>query len=191
MERFFYHSVLHPQIKAMAHHWQKLLVEEKLLESGLPFTILQPAAYMQNVLANWASIEDEGVYPVPYDLRTRLSLVDLADVAEAAAVVLLEKGHAGAIYELSGPEPLSQAEIAGQMGEQLGRLVVAETLDRQRWERQARSAGLSSYAVKTLLAMFQHYEQHDFIGSAQVLGWLLGRSPGTFAQFLSRVGEHA
>jgi NAD(P)H dehydrogenase (quinone) len=46
---FVYHSVLHPQTEKMPHHWHKLRVEEVLLESGLPFTILQPAAYMQNI----------------------------------------------------------------------------------------------------------------------------------------------
>ena len=53
VERFVYHSVLHPQVEIMAHHWQKMRVEEQLFESGLSFTILQPAAYMQNVLAGW------------------------------------------------------------------------------------------------------------------------------------------
>jgi len=43
VEHFVYHSVLRPQIEAMNHHWQKMRVEESLFESGLPFTILQPA----------------------------------------------------------------------------------------------------------------------------------------------------
>ena len=34
----------------MPHHWNKLLVEEELIKSGLQYTILQPAIYMQNVL---------------------------------------------------------------------------------------------------------------------------------------------
>jgi len=42
-----------PPVEAMPHHWQKLRVEEQLFESGLSITILQPAAYMQNVLAYW------------------------------------------------------------------------------------------------------------------------------------------
>ena len=48
VERFVYHSVLHPQTEKMPHHWQKLRVEEEIFRSGLPFTILQPCAYMQN-----------------------------------------------------------------------------------------------------------------------------------------------
>ena len=47
VEHFVYHSVLHPQTEKMAHHWGKLRMEELILESGLSFTILQPAPYME------------------------------------------------------------------------------------------------------------------------------------------------
>jgi NAD(P)H dehydrogenase (quinone) len=102
VRRFVYHSVLHPQIEAMPHHWAKLRVEEMLLASGLDVTVLQPTAYMQNVLAGWRSIAEQGVYRVPYPVETRISLVDLRDVAAAAALVLTEPGHAGATYALVG-----------------------------------------------------------------------------------------
>lgn len=186
IEHFVYHSVLHPQSEAMAHHWQKLRVEERLLESRLSFTILQPAAYMQNVLANWDRVVKEGVYTVPYALDTRLSMVDLWDVAEVAARVLTESGHEGAIYELCGPELLSQREVARIMGKQLGRDVEAEVIAVDLWEQQARNAGLSDYATQTLVAMFRYYEDNDFWGNSRVLGWLLGRSPTIFARFLER-----
>jgi uncharacterized protein YbjT (DUF2867 family) len=186
VERFVYHSVLHPQIEAMPHHWQKLRVEEKLFESGLPYTILQPAAYMQNVLANWDVIVNQGVYAVPYALETRLSMVDLRDVADAAARVLVESGHEGATYELCGAELLSQNEIANILSEQLGREIKAEAVDMVTWQQQARSAGMSDYALDTLLAMFRFYEQYGFWGNSHGLGWLIGRSPATFAQFLER-----
>src|ERR1700726_278997 len=51
VKRFVYHSVLHPQIEAMPHHWQKMRVEEMLFSAKLDVTILQPTAYMQNSLA--------------------------------------------------------------------------------------------------------------------------------------------
>ena len=38
--RFVYHSVLHPQVEAMPHHWAKMRVEEMLFASGLALTIL-------------------------------------------------------------------------------------------------------------------------------------------------------
>src|SRR5215207_3173164 len=100
VEHFIYHSVLHPQVEKMNHHWQKMRVEEMIFESGLPFTILQPAPYMQNLLAGWKSIVDRGVLRVPYSVDSKCSFVDLEDIAEAAKIILTEPGHRNAVYEL-------------------------------------------------------------------------------------------
>ena len=48
--RVVYHSVIHPQIREMPHHFSKLKVENVLFNSGLIYTVLQPTAYMQNLL---------------------------------------------------------------------------------------------------------------------------------------------
>lgn len=181
-----YHSVLHPQTEAMPHHWQKLRVEEMLFESGLSYTILQPAAYMQNLLAYWDSIVEQGIYRLPYAVETRLGMVDLEDVAAAAAIVLTEPGHAGGTYELAGIEILSQIEVASILAQQLGRPVRAETQSLEEWERSARDSGFGDYQVETLLRMFRYYEQHGFWGNPNVLAWLLARPPTTFAAFVER-----
>lgn len=186
VEHFVFHSVLHPQTEAMPHHWQKLRVEEALFVSGVPYTILQPAAYMQNVWAYREAIRERGVYPVPYAVATRLSMVDLQDVAEAAALVLTEPGHAGATYELCGPEILSQTEIAATLSQHLGRPVRVEPVPAEVWKARALASGLGDYQVETLVKMFQYYEQHGFWGSPRVLAWLLGRAPTSFAAFVER-----
>src|ERR1044071_808940 len=111
VEHFIYHSVLHPQTEKMHHHWQKMHVEEMIFESGLPFTILQPAPYMQNLLASGKSILEEGVLRVPYSVHSKFSFVDLEDVAEAANIVLTEPGYRNAIYELAGTTPISHLEV--------------------------------------------------------------------------------
>jgi NAD(P)H dehydrogenase (quinone) len=187
VEHFVYHSVLHPQTEAMPHHWQKLRVEELLLTSGLDFTILQPTVYMQNVLAQWDQILNHGVFLVPYAASTRLGMVDLEDVAAAAAVVLLENGHQGAIYELCGSDVLSQEEVAAILAQVTGRVVRVEIQPKQLWEQQALASGLGEYQVSTLLKMFEYYEQYGFWGNPQVLGWLLKRQPDSFQAFIQRV----
>ena len=171
----------------MPHHWQKLRVEEQLFQSGLDYTIVQPAAYMQNILAYWNRIKDEGVYAVPYAPGARVGMVDLEDVAEAAAVVLTERGHGGATYELAGPDVLSQTEVAQLLGTYLDRPVRVETVPLEQWELGARAAGLGDYQIQTLIKMFRYYEQYGFWGSPRVLQWLLGRPPTTFAAFVARV----
>ncbi len=150
VRQFVYHSVLHPQTEAMPHHWQKLRVEELLLASGLPFTILQPAAYMQNLLPQWPQIQDEGIYKVPYDVTARIALIDLEDLAEAAAIVLTTSGHFGATYSLSGPDNLNQIEIAGKFSNYLRKKVSASKISLVQWQKQAQNAGLGDYQIKTL-----------------------------------------
>jgi uncharacterized protein YbjT (DUF2867 family) len=184
--RLVYHSVLHPQVEAMPHHWRKMRVEELLFTQPLAWTVLQPAAYMQNVFAYWRTIVDEGVYRVPYAVSTRLGMVDLADVAAVAAEVLLRPGHEYATYELAGAEILDQRAIAATLAAALGRAVVAESIDRRAWASAARAAGQHAEAVATLLAMFEYYERFGFFGSPTVLRHLLGAEPRTFALAVAR-----
>lgn len=184
VSRFVYHSVLHPQVEAMPHHWLKMRVEEALFASRLSFTILQPAAYMQNVLANWSEIVDEGVYRVPYSAESRHSMVDLEDVAEAAATVLLDSGHEYAVYELAGPEALSQREVARIVAERIGRPVVVEEVPIEHWREQAVGNGIGSYQIEALTKMFAYYDKYGLVGNPRILGQLLKRPPTTFATFV-------
>ena len=186
VQHFVYHSVLHPQIQAMPHHWNKLHVEALILESGLDYTILQPTSYMQNVLVGWSRLVEKGVHAVPYSTGTRLGMVDLDDVAEAAGVVLTEPGHAGATYELAGAEVLTQTEVAEVLSRQLGRPVRAERVTIPDWLEGARASGMREYQIDTLVKMFRHYESHGFWGNPRVLTQLLGRRPTSFAAFVER-----
>ena len=188
--RFVYHSVLHPQIEAMPHHWQKLRVEEMLFAAGFRLTILQPTAYMQNILGAWRGIAEDGVFRVPYPVETRLSLVDLDDVAEAAARVLTTSGHAGASYELVGTPPLGQTEIAAAIGAALARTVRAEAQTVEAWEIGAKAAGMGEHERATLAAMFRYYASHGLSGNPNTLHWLLGRIPNDLAAFSSARGGH-
>ena len=185
--RLVYHSVLHPQIEAMPHHWAKLRVEEMLLGSTLDVTILQPTAYMQNSLAEWDRMVSHGIYRVPYPVETRLSLVDLDDVAEAAAMVLTNSGHSGATYELVSTPPLSQVEIAETFGQALRRSVRAEAETIENWQQRAGSAGIDDYARETLTKMFRAYARDGLKGNPNVLSWLLGRPPISLAAFAARM----
>ncbi|MFN2152589.1 MAG: SDR family oxidoreductase, partial [Anaerolineales bacterium] len=173
VERFVFHSVLHPQIEAMPHHWQKLRVEEMLFESGLFFTILQPTIYMQNILAYWDQIITDGIYPVPYSPESLLSMVDLDDVAQVAVMALTEPGHQSAVYELVGVSAMSQTDVANMLNEQLHRPVTVKIVSREDWERNARASGLGEFQVATLIKMFCFYERYGFAGNPNVLSYLL------------------
>jgi NAD(P)H dehydrogenase (quinone) len=186
VRRLVYHSVLHPQIEAMPHHWLKMRAEELLFAAGLDLTVLQPTAYMQNILGVWSGIVAERVFRTPYPTGTRLSLVDLEDVAEAAAVVLTSDDHLGASYELVGTPAITQTEVAAAMTAALGREVRAEEETIAAWDARARASGMGDYERATLTAMFRYYAAHGLIGNSNPLAWLLDRAPHDLAYVLRR-----
>lgn len=188
VQHFVYHSVLHPQIEAMPHHWQKMRVEETLINSGLDFTILQPCAYMQNILGGWSKIL-QGQYHVPYNLDSRINIVDLEDIARIAAKVLLEPGKTNAIYELAGPEALTQYEVADQISKTIGKSVQAIQVNLNDWESSAKATGMGDFQRNVLLKMFNYYDKYGFMGNSSILEFLLSEKPVTFMQFLARISN--
>jgi hypothetical protein len=91
----------------------------------------------------------------------------------------------------SGSEALTQIQVAQILSQQLGRPVRAEQLPLSKWQADARQAGLSNYAIETLLKMFRYYEDFGFWGNSRVLTWLLGRQPKTFAKFLTAQADRS
>ncbi len=187
VKRFVFHSVLHPHTRDMPHHWAKLQVEELLFQSGLEYTILQPASYMQNIMGNWRAIVEEGIFKVPYPPETRLSMVDLEDVAEVAAQVLSDRKHAGAIYELAGPNCLSQLEVAEILSIELAREVIASEESPGKWLDRMQGSGLGEVQLSTLVNMFEYYAKYGFVGSSVILEHLLGREATSFRVFVRRI----
>ncbi len=141
---------------------------------------------MQNVLGYLDKMLKSGEYQIPYSTSSKSSMIDLHDLAEVVVKIFSESGHENAIYELSSSERLSALDVANTVSSVTGKLILAGTLDRSKWENDARKAGLSDYAVNTLLKMFEYYEENDFIGNPNQLTWLLGRQPTTFDQFFRR-----
>jgi uncharacterized protein YbjT (DUF2867 family) len=177
--RVVYHSVLRPQLRAMPHHAAKDRAEELLDASGLPsWRVLQPCAYADNLDAQLAAVRAEGVLRSPWGLRRAQSLVDLRDVAAAAAVLLTEDGLDGGTFEAAGPEALTAPDVAARMAAWLGAEVVAEDV--------VPGGELpTSYAARCRRTMFDHYRAHGFTGSPRVLAALLGRPPRTYAEHLA------
>lgn len=187
VDHFIYYSVMHPVRREVRHHRLKLDAEEHVIESGLAYTILQPSRYMQHLLPIWKKVVEEGVHSMPFSAEKKFNVVDLEDLAEAAAIVATEPGHEYAMYELAGPEGLSQNEMASIISGVIGKPVRAEPVDFKTLEEKARSGGFSEDRVEQMLVMNRHYDAHGFQGNPNVLKMILKRDPVTFEAFVKRV----
>jgi uncharacterized protein YbjT (DUF2867 family) len=160
-----------------------------LFRSGIPFTILQPAPYMQNLLTNWKSIVEEGVLCVPYSVDAKFSFIDLEDVADAASIVLGEKGHLNAIYELAGTPPASHVDVAEIFSHVLKRNVLAKKENIKDWK--SRAGGLNNHAMDGLVRMFEYYDQWGLVGNQNVLREVIKHEPRSLEAFISNtLKEH-
>jgi len=192
VSHFVYISVFHPQLQKLVHHWGKLRVEEAVIESGMPFNIIQPSIFMQNIKtgfqASWQTIRDDGVYAVPFLPHRRIRLIDTEDLGEVIANVLTEPRLRGATFELGGPDSLTLAEMAAIIGEELGRPVKVVTLSDSERKVLAEKQGKTAYAVEGWLKMWRHYDDHGFPGgNPAVLASLLGRSPTSYRDCIKRL----
>lgn len=177
--RVVYHSVLRPQVRSMPHHAAKDRVEEHLDASGLAWRVLQPCAYADNLDGALRRVAATGRFPSAWGLERGQSLVDVRDVADAAAVLLTEDGLDGGTFEAAGPESLTAGRIAELLTEHLGRPVTpVDDVP------GGPVPPLDDYAAHCSRRMFDHYRRHGFTGSPRVLTALLGRPPRSFAEHL-------
>ncbi|MFJ5780168.1 SDR family oxidoreductase [Streptomyces sp. NPDC093094] len=182
---FVQFSVVHPQIEALLNHQAKLAVERVVVESPIPFTILQPMHYLQNI--DVARTVRTGVHRKPFSHDTRLAQVDLEDVTTVAAKVAGDPAHHWATYELCGSDHVNGHEIAALIEEVSGVPVTTELQpigDFASSERQARAE--DEFPYDAMYRLWGHYSRYGITGNPNVLGWLLGRPPTTLREYVVR-----
>ena len=124
VKRVVYLSVHHADgAPWLPHFGGKLGVEQALLKSGVPSTILRPNNFYQNDYWFKDVLLQHGVYPQPIG-DVGLHRVDVRDIAEAAAVALTTSGHEGQTYDLVGPEAHTGESTAQVWARALGRPIV-------------------------------------------------------------------
>ncbi len=161
---------------------------DMLFGSGFDLTVLQPTAYMQNILGAWRGIIVDGVFRIPYPVETRISLVDLEDVAEAAALVLTQARSRRRNLR-AGRHRAVEPERCHRRDQRCAAASCARGGGAGRgMGRRAGAGGMGEYERHTLAAMFRYYADYGLIGNSNALSWLLGRAPHTIAHFIGRVG---
>ncbi len=190
VSRFIYQSVLHAIEPELPHHRQKLEVERALVDSGLCYSIVQPAPFMQNILNAKDALLNNRVFMQKFftgtDSTNRINLIDADDFGECVAEIISDSQYEYSTLELCGPENLSVSEIISAMEKVLGRPVGIKYITDEELMMSMSERNASKYSIDTLLSMFQHYNSSDFCGSDYVASTLLKRRPRTIVEFFKR-----
>ncbi len=157
--------------------------ERALQEAGVEWTVLRCSWFMQNfsegafvdsVLAGELALP-AGKVPAPF--------VDAEDIAEVAVAALTEEGHAGRVYELTGPRPLTFAEAAQEIGRATGRDLRYVPVAMEDFVSGAASQGVPPDVVSLLRYLFAEVLVPDNAGVADGVQRALGRRPRDFADY--------
>jgi uncharacterized protein YbjT (DUF2867 family) len=185
VEHFVQFSVTHPQLEPLLNHQAKLAVERAVLLSRMPFTILQPMHFMQNI--DVTGVVAARMLHQPYSLDTPLAHVDLEDVAEVAAMVVGDPNHHYATYELCGRDFRNARELAQIIWAESGQEVTASHVPfPEPANGGTRPSEEEDHRHDAMFRLFDHYGRYGITGNPNVLRWLLGRPPTSFAEYVRR-----
>jgi uncharacterized protein YbjT (DUF2867 family) len=157
-------------------------VDERLSRSGLSFSILRPHSFMQNFLGMRRSIQEEGAIYAPAR-EGKIVPIDARDVALVAVAVLTSEGHSGRIYDLTGPELLSYADMAKKLGDAMGRTVTYTDVPPDAAREAMIGAGWPEFLADGLLELMALYGTGGQEDITQTVEKLTGTPPRTFDAF--------
>src|SRR5262250_412313 len=159
---------------------QHKAVEDAVKAAGVGWTILRCGGFAANTLTWAASVRAEGVVRFPYG-EAALALIAEQDIAAAAVRVLLDSGHAGQTYVLTGAQSLTQIQQAEAIGRAIGRPVRFEELSPEQF-RQSATRHFPAPVVEDLLKALASYVGQTAYTTAD-LEKLIGRPATTYAQW--------
>jgi uncharacterized protein YbjT (DUF2867 family) len=152
-------------------------VEVHLEGSGLAWTTW----FKQNFSTSHAQSIRAGVLAeTAGDKKT--AFIDTRDIAAVAAKALLEDGHAGKTYTLTGPELLSRGDVAGTLSKTLGRDVRYHAITDEQF-REAMKPRVSASYLELLSRLYAGVRQGWTERTSDDVQRVLGRAPIAFAQF--------
>jgi uncharacterized protein YbjT (DUF2867 family) len=167
-----------PTINSRLH----ALSDAELVGSGIPFTILKPHYFMQNLMMAAQSVAQQGaMYFALAD--GKMGLIDSRDISEFAAHVLTTAGHEGKTYTLTGPASISMHQVAAAIGEAIGKAVkyVPVTVEAQR--QSILQMGMDEWMANLLGDYSTAYSANWGDLVTDDFQRVMGKTPRSIAQF--------
>ena len=160
-------------------------IEDRLRASGLAWTFVRAAYFMQNLSTTHAAeIRELDEIWIPAGRSSRTAHVDARDVAAIAARALIEDGHAGRAYTPTGPAALTYDEIAGMLTRELGRPIRNADPGPLRYWRRMRRRGMPRAMVAVTLGIYTAARLGLAAGLTDDVERVTGRPPIPMKRFL-------
>ncbi len=177
-----YTSFLHPE--ANPAHADHAATEVNLRDSGVPFVIMRNASYFDFCLRRIPTFRAQGRV-LGAAGNGPMGAVSRIDLADAAARLVLEPGHAGATYDLAADQPFTMTEFAAELSRQTGEQIPYVNLSYDDYVAALVAAGTEEGPAKGVANVDREIEAGHMASASGDLGRLVGRPLVTLAEAIA------
>jgi uncharacterized protein YbjT (DUF2867 family) len=180
---------------AVAHGAQRLVLlsgrgepdaepaEDAVRAAGVDWTILRCSWFMQNFSEHFLLQPVlDGVIALPA-ADVAEPFLDVDDLADVAVAALTRPGHAGRVYELTGPRLLTFADAAAELSRATGREIRYQMLTPEQYATAAADAGVPAEEIEPLTELFARVLDGHNAHLSEDVTRVLGRPAGDFAEY--------
>lgn len=172
---------------SLRFHW---LGEQEIESSGMAFTHIRANSFFQNTLFDAATIKSEGrFFSCVGDAH--FTKIDTRDISDVVVKALIEDGHRGQTYELTGSESLGYKDLADRIAGAVGNPVEYIDLDPGAYAALLAKSGLPDWMALEFTDIYGRgfYRSGGGARITDTVARLLGRPPRTFAAFAAEYSE--
>lgn len=163
------------------------VAEDTVRASGAEWTILRANNFNQNFSEDlWFEPLRDGRLGLPMGAVGE-PFVDVIDIAEVAATVLTRDGHAGRIYELSGPRSITFAQAVAEISAASGHPVTYAELTPQEYAAERIAEGWPPELAAEMNVMFELMRAGHLTTVTDTVAQLLGRPATDFSAYVEQV----
>lgn len=171
-------------------HMDKLpfhgVLTRKLQQDGFDYTILKPSFFAQN-FRNYEgqNILERGVVFVPAG-DGKVAFIDVQDIGDSAAAVLLSEGHSGKTYVLTGPELLTYSDVAELLSEVTGKKIVYPKPNHEVYTQVLKDNGAPDFIAPYMISVYSLIDKGIAAKQTDTVEQLTGHKPGSLKQVLKK-----
>ncbi|MFN7116539.1 MAG: SDR family oxidoreductase [Saprospiraceae bacterium] len=161
-------------------------IEQQLRADDFELTVLRPTFFAQNFKNyEWDNVIERKITYMPAG-NGKTAFVDVQDIAEVAATVLLEDGHNGKDYVLTGSESLSYYDAAALLSEVRKENIIYPNPSPEEYAQTLQAAGAPAFIADYMNTVYGMIREGQVDHVSPHVEQLLGRKPGTLKNVLEK-----
>jgi uncharacterized protein YbjT (DUF2867 family) len=147
-------SALSPILINQWHYYSEKYIEHV----GIGLTAIRPTFFMQNTLMFAATIAAEGKFYAPLG-NAAVNMVDARDIASVVVSSLIEPGHMGHVYDVTGPQAITYNEVASHISSVVGKTVTYVNATPEATRSAMQGMGMPEWFIESMLEYYEFFRE--------------------------------